>query len=377
MPLIAVVGSCLGPTEIRLSITSNACDTLKSVEVYVGGSSLPLGASAATQGCTNKSSPNGDVGSIVIVPSGANDENVHINVVGSLVAGACTGPTASGQNCIVARRALSFSPHTPLDVPIFLDSACAGQCTDSGQTCVVIAGVPTCKSETCDNDGGVSCRTDAGPPTEDASFTDTLPVDATPLVCTNDADAGKPAFIWSAFGNSTDASVHEDNDAVIPQPLSSGTTQTAYMPACGNSLHVKSSQLLAVQAPALAYASFTVAFVFRALSLDTPILSLVGPTSSQFEAGFIVSLSGGVLQVSFGTGLAYTVGFADNIPIDLVAPHTFVMHVEASDAGLSSLIEVWRDGKTIAQKNNVVYKAAGDTLTVGAVEWIDELAFYK
>jgi len=80
---------------------------------------------------------NGRIGALVIVPSGANDDEVAVRVV----SGETMDPDSCvshgyPQGCIVARRALRFIPHADLNVGVFMANACNGVACGPEETCI-------------------------------------------------------------------------------------------------------------------------------------------------------------------------------------------------------------------------------------------------
>jgi hypothetical protein len=185
----AVSGACRSPTQITIEITTDVkCPDVKGTALTIGHlvelEQLP--ATTATPACDPS---NGRIGSLVIVPSGANDDTVAVRIVmgvGKDVS-ECK-PPAYGPECIVARRALRFIPGASLYVPIAMAASCEGVPCDATQTCVH----GDCASATIDDpsrcESAVGCGEDAlGPRT---------PVDAGGKDAANDAgldgDAGEP-----------------------------------------------------------------------------------------------------------------------------------------------------------------------------------------
>jgi outer membrane protein assembly factor BamB len=146
-------GSCRSPTEIKVVVTTDFdCGDLNDVTVAVGTLGDALENAPPTS--TSSSCSNHSVGTIVVVPSGSDHAEIGIKVVGGFAgkpAEDCAPATGSsppdyGIGCIVARRALEFTPHTPLTVPIVLRASCNGIACGETQTCVegqcVSASVP-------------------------------------------------------------------------------------------------------------------------------------------------------------------------------------------------------------------------------------------
>jgi hypothetical protein len=157
--------ACLGPTEITVSIRTNAPCTdpakWKGVALYVGAPGIDVESKAPTL-TTTACDASGSIGSIVIKPSGANDADLGVRVVAGLDKNPEECRTASYAGCIVARRTARYIPHSQLDLVIDLTLDCAGHGCDVNHTCVtgictdtVIAAVPV------SDDGGVIAHGDA------------------------------------------------------------------------------------------------------------------------------------------------------------------------------------------------------------------------
>jgi outer membrane protein assembly factor BamB len=175
--LAGVVGvvSCRSPTQVKVVVTTDFdCADLKDVTVTVGtlGDALENAPPTSTSGDCSANS----VGTIVVIPSGSDHADIGIKVVGgfgvkqaeSCAPAAGSSPPEYGPGCIVARRALEFTPHTSLTVPIVLRASCNGIACGVTQTCVegecvsaTIPGTATCTGDGCaetvlEGDGGTA-----------------------------------------------------------------------------------------------------------------------------------------------------------------------------------------------------------------------------
>ncbi len=135
---------CLTHTEFSLVLTTDVpCGQLKDVAISVGPSSSieSVAPTTTTTTCTQ----NGAIGTITVIPGGADDSEVAIKVVAGVgrQAESCTAP-GYGAGCIVARRDLAFIPHTSLTIPILLSQSCNGVICAPDETCVQA----TCQSST-------------------------------------------------------------------------------------------------------------------------------------------------------------------------------------------------------------------------------------
>lgn len=156
---LAVAGvACREPTEIKLVVTTGfPCSQLagNTVSVRVGATALATGPVTATSSaCTDQRA-----GTLVVTPS-SNGDRVTIEVMAALTPASldADGNCLEGSpGCIHARRALTYIPHRSIDLPIQLDSACAGFACQPNQTCAGHACVPIdCSGSAC------------APPTSDA-----------------------------------------------------------------------------------------------------------------------------------------------------------------------------------------------------------------
>jgi hypothetical protein len=356
-PVVATVASCLGPTEIQLHITTNACAALSRTDIYVGGQDATLLApGTSTGGCTSP----GDVGTLTIVPSGGIEQGLQLAVVGA-VGGTCSSPATTEAQCIVARRSLSFVPHTRLDLPIFLDSTCAGHVCPETQTCVVRQGAPVCIDASCNADGGVSCSEDAG--TTDVSV---------PPACVRSApDAGAPTLIWS-FDDRNDNQIHEDTDGVPPQPILDGFFASD-IPTCGMYFNtVTQAQPLVVDDSRLASSSFEIAFAYDSIA-DQLLLSY-DPTKTQ-NGGYQIGLVNGFINVTICSTTCGTFGVDTAMTAD-GQWHTFALQVTTPANSNGSTVSFYRDGQPIVTLSNVQYVATQGTLSIASGVTIDQVEYY-
>lgn len=137
--LAAGIASCREPTEITLQVHTNLpCDpngNWHGVAVYVGkpGADLEQGAPAlVTDACQS----GGRIGSLVVVPSGSKSDELGVRVVAGLSRKPEDCAAESYRGCVVARRALRFTPHTPLELDIALNADCVSIGCDPAHTCV-------------------------------------------------------------------------------------------------------------------------------------------------------------------------------------------------------------------------------------------------
>jgi hypothetical protein len=173
---ILALTQCRAATEILLHVTTDA--PCAHVEALITKDGSPNGGARTTQCDPTGTGPDHEIGTIVLVPSGANDAPVSATVYASLGPPVDTcATTPVPPNCIVARRKLRFVSHDPLWLEVPMRAVCAGVTCGPDQTCaqgVCVSAVidPTrCESPGgCDEppaDGGVVL--DSGRPPTDAS----------------------------------------------------------------------------------------------------------------------------------------------------------------------------------------------------------------
>ena len=154
----ASLASCREPTQVTVSIITDVpCSQLRGVTITVGhlGEIETKDPALNTTFCDEK----GNVGTLVVVPSGADDEQVAIRAVAGNGKDPeqCVAP-AYGQQCIVARRALRYLPHASLTIPIALRVTCDGIPCGPTETCVkglcrsAVIGDPEKCRDGCDED---------------------------------------------------------------------------------------------------------------------------------------------------------------------------------------------------------------------------------
>ncbi len=195
--MATLTGSCASPTDITvLVLTDFACSDLHDVTVTVGA--LGRGLETEPYGVSSAVCHDHYAGRLVVVPSGSKSDVVAIKVVGGFgktkraedcvatYEAGSLGRPSYGPGCIVARRALRYTPHTGLTVPILLRAACEHVACAETETCVqgrcqsaIIAQTASCEGEGCDEsvllDGGVL---DAPAPAADAGVPDATLSDA-------------------------------------------------------------------------------------------------------------------------------------------------------------------------------------------------------
>ncbi|MBX3200671.1 MAG: hypothetical protein KF894_21215 [Labilithrix sp.] len=162
-----VVWACYGPTELVVTLSTDVdCAT-----VQVNGVSIRTAASAdelalaplATESnaCEGRVGGGADLGSIVLIPGGADDVVVQVALGVDRPTSECEPPDRI-DGCIIARRRVGYVRHRSLRVPIELDRACLGTRCAANETCVrgacTSATVDTCSGDDCALEGDASAR---------------------------------------------------------------------------------------------------------------------------------------------------------------------------------------------------------------------------
>ena len=352
-------------------VTTNACSApLTRVDFYVGGSNVQ---STSASGCADPLT--GDVGTLAIVPSGAIDAHVTIGVVGALGGAACANPQAADTGCIIAKRELAFNPHSRLDLPIVLDSRCAGFPCPDGTTCVADQTGPHCESQTCDVDGGVQCISDAGTG-PDVSVGDVVAIDAPPPACPPVVDAGAPLLSWS-FDPRSDALIHEDHDLVPAQTPSGSSLVTTAPERCGSYLSATAAQIIAPSDSRFDTDTLIFALAYR-VAVDGDLLKLASKV--QGPGGLSVTINQGVLEVYFTTNVSTRV-FQDTKTTNDLQWHTFTVSILTNGTGTDGGGQITtasfsRDGAAPNAPTVQTYLASPGPLWVGPAMGIDQVEFF-
>lgn len=194
--IAGALAGCRTPTSITLSITTDVrCADLKGISITAGNSGSFETASpvTTTTNCTAISPTVSRIGTLVVVPSGGNDE-LAIRVVAGIdrPVEECTA-ASEYKGCVVARRVIRFQAHVELTLPIELHLNCKSVACDATSTCVAAG----CKSATVKDPGcvGDGCFV----PVDDAS-TDTsidANVDANPDVAPDTTVLGDAGDVGS------------------------------------------------------------------------------------------------------------------------------------------------------------------------------------
>ena len=209
---VLLVG-CRSPAQIDVSVTTNvACTQVTGTSVTTGvlGQIETNPPTSTTANCANEY-----IGSVVLVPSGDDGELVAFKVVTAINGTSveqCTpdGTGSYGANCIVARRALRYLPHTPLQVNVLMSGDCAGKACDSQSTCVEGTCVPATIGDpaACEGSGCNETVLAPGGETPDA----TVPADAS-------TDGSLDATLVQDAAPLQDAAPDVSNDAATDSPV--------------------------------------------------------------------------------------------------------------------------------------------------------------
>jgi hypothetical protein len=154
---------CRTPAQVTVELSTDVpCSDAPITTLKVGRSAVEVDGRPPvlqTERCDH-----GRIGSVVIAPSGADDEAFALKVLlayGSSTIESCESAererdVAAFMGCIAVRHDLEFEPHSEIVLPLMLEMNCNGVLCGVHATCVGGACVP---SGPCD-DGG--CPTDAG-----------------------------------------------------------------------------------------------------------------------------------------------------------------------------------------------------------------------
>jgi hypothetical protein len=134
--------SCRDATSITLEVTTDlSCDGSANLEMGFAVGRLDTFVARPFAVTRTWCEPQGGhVGSLVLVPSGSDDEEIAVRVVGAVGRRASTcGEVRAGvpdfQGCIIERRVLRFVAHENQTVPVVLSVACTNVPCAPAQTC--------------------------------------------------------------------------------------------------------------------------------------------------------------------------------------------------------------------------------------------------
>ena len=131
--------ACRTPTEVTVQVRTNLPCTegasWHGISVYTGAPGLDVETRAPVLTSTTCDA-DGNVGSLVVVPSASKETTIAIRVVAGITREPRDCAANGYQGCIVERRTVSFLPHDSLEVDIALTGECVGQACDALTTCV-------------------------------------------------------------------------------------------------------------------------------------------------------------------------------------------------------------------------------------------------
>ena len=387
--VLVLLASCRDPTELTLELSTDLpCAELGDTSIYVGtaqelaGPLTSLTPSAVTQGCKDGK---GRIGSIVVVPSGSDDDRVSIRVVAGRTGAKCADDLRSG--CIEARRNLGFVPHTPLYLPIPLTKSCENVvCDSASDTCVSGQCVPStivCSGE-CTTPGIDGGSVDAHPLADVLigkdviSVSDVLTLDE--VIFPQDSasldgngkclpvavlDAGAATYAWH-FDEGSGTTTNEATFGSLALPVGASFVQGPG--ACQSALALTTNPFVAGASQPLGTGSPRVGFWMKTSSANGAILSTQDTASKAalwslfVEAGNLGANLCGPQQCnplsttkSVADGAWHSIGFAHTAP------------------GSATVLLV--DGVVAAQNTILLNTSSNATLTVGLTGAIDELRF--
>ena len=146
LALTVSLAACRTPTQVTVEVTTDvACDGDQLPgEPFVRDTAIVTGPvdgfrdsdrppAASTTLCTE----DGEIGDLVVVPSGDKRGSVGVRVhIGLRDKSADDCARQCGEDCIEASRRLSFVPNSKLVLPIRANRSCIGVCCPEGQTCL-------------------------------------------------------------------------------------------------------------------------------------------------------------------------------------------------------------------------------------------------
>lgn len=282
---------CRDATQVTLVLTTDV-DCKQAITTTIT-TAAPGAANAVPAASTSTCQASGDIGTLVLVPSGERNGHVDVEVVTAVgvPAAACTRP-AYGPGCIVARRSLGFIPYTGLTLPIAMRDACRGVICGPADTCVS----GQCRSasvnpDACEAPGGCT-EAQLGPPASPTPLSDGGP---------GDASAGDASTIDGAL---------PDAATGVPEQIYAGSHQI-------DSISLGDANVFFLESPTLGLNDGAVRFVAKtggmskvlAPNLASPVSLATNPTNVYwFEAdalqtvakvgGSVVSI---VAQGGFGS----------------------------------------------------------------------------
>jgi hypothetical protein len=225
--------ACRSPTEMTFLITTNEpCSSVKGTAISVGVLGAALDAKPPTATSTFCDDQTHLLGSLVVVPSGDSDAELGVRIVTGTTddTDTCIQNDFKG-GCIVARRAIHFIPHSPITVPVEMDSSCVGLVCDPSSTCyqgACVAVTVDCLAGSCD---AGSTTTSSIPPT--GSWKAMASTSLKGRVFSANIAMGASLFIWGGLEAggvfAEDGAIYNsDNDSWTMLPASGAPSARAY-----------------------------------------------------------------------------------------------------------------------------------------------------
>jgi hypothetical protein len=136
---LLLAAACRETTQLTLTVHTDVPCTGDSawqgVAVYLGSPGENLENKSATL-VTQRCDENGAVGSLVVTPSDEKDGVVGVRVVAGITNNPEQCQDDGYRGCIVARRALRFTPHESLELDVELTGDCVSVGCDAEHSCL-------------------------------------------------------------------------------------------------------------------------------------------------------------------------------------------------------------------------------------------------
>jgi len=141
MPVVlaghCAIAGCQSSTDVVIDVTTDVpCGGAQRLTTAIAAGDFgDIEARAPVATTTHCDPSTGRIGSLVLVPSGAEDARVAVRVIGAIDRAPVQCQT-SAQGCIVSLRAVQFIPHETIELPVDLSARCEGVACGPLQTCV-------------------------------------------------------------------------------------------------------------------------------------------------------------------------------------------------------------------------------------------------
>jgi hypothetical protein len=128
--------SCRSPTQITVIVTTDVdCTKVTGTAIATGQLDVLTDKPAAST-TSHCDTATGAIGTLIVVPSGAKDEEVALRIVSGVGKDAEACSSAADEACIVAKRAVRFIPHSELIMRVVMRASCLGKACAKDETCV-------------------------------------------------------------------------------------------------------------------------------------------------------------------------------------------------------------------------------------------------